>query len=94
MGRRKKQENCGYCPRVVLLTDEPTGKYFKKDGKVMCMICRAVKLSSFEKQIKSLKKKMIKDVEEQIKIADQAEYEKVLTVAAKAAEYVEKNYKE
>ena len=43
---------CGYCPRVIFKEDETDGTFKKKNGKIMCPVCRATKLSKFSKDIK------------------------------------------
>lgn len=80
---------CETCPRIIVKVDEPKGEYFIHDGKRMCMICRATKLSKFQKDIKKSKKRMTKDLKEMNEKFDKEENERVINIAAQAQATVE-----
>ena len=81
---------CEYCPRIIVKEDEPNGEYYVKDGKRMCMICRVVKGSKFEQEIKASKPRMEEDLKQLNEVFDQEETERIIAIAAEAQAQVEK----
>lgn len=95
--KKKKNEfaklhycNCGYCTRQIIVEHEKDGKVFMKDGKPMCMICRAVKLSKFKEEIESSKQLMVDDLKNINEQFEKEESERIIHEAAIAQENLEK----
>ena len=82
--------SCGYCSRDIIKEDEKNNEIFMKDGKPMCMICRATKLSEFNKEIKGSKRAMKRDLKKVNKNFDKEETKRVVHVSAEAQAVVEK----
>lgn len=81
---------CGFCPRQIVKEHERDKQLFIKDGKPMCMVCRAVKLSTHRKEIESSRPAMVKDLKGMSKKFDKEEHERMIHVAAEAQAQVEK----
>ena len=79
-------KKCSYCPRMIIRADEIDGVYFLHQGKRMCMVCRATKLSKFKKQIKSTRAAMRKDIVELNEAHDLEENQRVMEMAADSME--------
>ena len=50
--KKERAYQCGHCPRKILKSNEPEGFIYKKDGKPICIVCRATKLTKFSDLIK------------------------------------------
>jgi hypothetical protein len=84
---------CGTCTREIIKEQEKDGELFIKNGKPMCMVCRATKLSVHRSEIEQSAGRMRADIKEVNDKFDQEEFEKVVHVAAQAQEQVEKSLK-
>jgi len=100
MKKTKQQKNekvdfgevkmCQFCPRMIVKNHEVGQEYFLHNGKRMCMVCRAVKLSKFKKQIGSTAKKMRKDLKAQNLAFEEQERQRMFEVAAESQEAADK----
>lgn len=81
---------CDTCSREIIKEQEPNGEFFLKDGKKMCMICRAVKLSPHRKEIESSKSAMEKDLSDMNEKFDKEESDRIIHLAAEASMQAEK----
>ena len=83
--------HCGTCPRMIVKFREPQQRFFIKDGKAMCGICRVTKLGRIGKFILSQTPRAIKDD----KIAKQTrrdrEEARINQIAAESGERVLKD---
>ena len=73
---------CSFCSRMIIKAKELGGKYFLKNGKRMCMVCRATRYSPFKKQIRADAIKMRKDLEIMSKEQEAAEQERIYEIAS------------
>lgn len=81
--------DCGFCTREIIKEHEKGGELFIKDGKPMCMICRAVKLSRFRSDIESSGDRMRDDLRAMNSEFERDEFENIIHIAAEAQEQVE-----
>ncbi|MCK5022770.1 MAG: hypothetical protein KAS04_01220 [Candidatus Aenigmarchaeota archaeon] len=56
---------CKFCGRVIVKEEEPQERYHVVNGKPMCGVCRATKLSRFSRVIMSPQKKREHDMDKQ-----------------------------
>jgi uncharacterized Zn finger protein (UPF0148 family) len=84
---------CGYCPRIIFKEDETDGTFKKKDGKIMCPVCRATKLSNFKGEIKKDEKNYNADKLVQEKISKERALGEVTDIAVASQINLGKKYK-
>jgi len=84
---------CGYCPRIIFKENETDGTFKRKDGKLICPVCRATKLSKFSGEIKKDEKKYKKDKVKQEEISKANTLKDNIDVAIASQDRAGKKYK-
>lgn len=82
--RKQKPVQCGFCPRLIYIQNEPDGVLYQASGKPICVVCRIVKRGKMGKAILADKKRYKKDFKERDKLLLANENKRVRELATKS----------